>query len=66
MGLLLRGRKSRAERQRPVALGVRQRRVVLPVAAVRERQADGGSSQDVLPVMLVVTGAGQCNYSCKE
>lgn len=47
MGLLLRGRKSRAERQRPVALGVRQRRVVLPVAAVRERQADGGSSQGV-------------------
>ena len=46
-GLLLRGRKSRAERQRPVALGICQRRVVLPVAAVRERQADGGSSQDV-------------------
>lgn len=46
-GLLLRGRKSRAEGQRPVALGVCQRRIVLPVAAVRERQANGGSSQDV-------------------
>lgn len=46
-GLLLRGGKSRAEGQWPVALSVRQWRVVLPVAAVRECQADGGSSQDV-------------------
>ena len=46
-GLLSRGGKSRAALQGSVALGVRQGRVVLPVADVGERQADGGSSQDI-------------------
>lgn len=65
-GLLLCGGESRAALQWFVALSIRQGRVVLPVADVGEGQAHGRSNQDILPVMLVVTRAGQGNHSCQE
>lgn len=41
-----------------MAHGVHQRRVVLPVAEVRQHKAHCRANQHILPVVLVVTGAG--------